>query len=876
MHRVDNKLVLSATDLSSFFECAHRTVLDLEVLDRQLDRPPQNDLERRIMQQRGREHEARVLASFGAQELTVANIPEELSAGRAVDACSATIAAMERGAAVIYQGALEHENWVGRPDFLRRATAQPGVRSRFGDYLYEPVDAKLAREEKARAVLQLCAYADQLSGIQGVLPPRMWLALGKREAELRDLSTADYMAYFGSAKRALQAFVASGPRPAPYPEPVSYCDVCDFWQHCEARRHKNDHLSLVAGSTRKQRSRLERSGTRTLAELAALGADAEVPGIEPTVLASLQQQARTQYAERLTKTPRYDLRRDFDAGSGLELLPEPKPGDLFLDLEGDAFVGDGGLEYLFGLLELGQPSDFEVRDQPGEPNYLRFWATNPAEEKAAFEKIVDRIKQGREEFATMHVFHFGHRENDALKKLSCKHATREQDVDTFLREGVLVDLHTVVRQSLWASVEAYTLKDLEAQHGFARSIPRRESTRAMQIFGWWLETEEAYDDLAEVRRTLEQYNAEDCRSTWRLRNWLESLRPALQQLIGRPVGRPAPYEPPKKKEGDDKNADAEQVARELRSGLPALATQDSPEQRATRLLADLLGWHWRELKSSYWEYHTARKLPPSEWLESRFVLDGLQYSHVVREVKKSYVHRYMFPPQEHAVRAFPDPEVAGTEKQSVTLWALGADYVDIKRGKTSAAEHPTALRPGRPKPSTNQERQLLAIAKSVARNGFGDHAEFRAGQDSCCSVARPAADRRPTRRWSPTAKTSQRRSNAFASASTGPRWRSRAHLVREKPSKLHRPSWPSCAPGAASVSPPQATKSSPSCSRSCTSWRPSKPYRSRFITLGTQNASRGKRSPSPSTATTNRPRPAWRAGQFRWSAALRLLGPTQR
>lgn len=486
---------------------------------------------------------------------------------------------------------------------------------------------------------------------------------------------------------------------------------------------------MVASSTRKQRSRLEQGGIRTLAELAELGAAAEVPGIERTTLASVQQQARTQYAARLAGSPRYDLRRNFDPGSGLELLPEPKPGDLFLDLEGDAFVGDGVLEYLFGLLELGEPSDFEVRDRPGEPNYLRFWATNLAEEKAAFEKVVDRIKRGREEFATMHVFHFGHRENDALKKLSCKHGTREQDVDTFLREGVLVDLHTVVRQSLWASVEAYTLKDLEEQHGFKRSIPRRESTRAMQIFGWWLETDDAYDDLAVVRRTLQQYNEEDCRSTWRLRNWLESLRPELQRLIGRPIARPAPYEPPPKKEGDDKNAETEQVARQLRGGLPVLAAEDIPEQGAKRLLADLLGWHWRELKSSCWEYYTARELPPNEWRESRFVLDGLRYLKVVKEVKRSYVHRYEFPPQEHAVRTFPAPEIAGTEKQAVNLVAIGANYVDIKRGMNSTAEHPPALRPGRPKASTEQERQLLEIGKSVALNGFGENTEFRAAQD---------------------------------------------------------------------------------------------------------------------------------------------------
>ncbi len=34
--------------------------------------------------------------------------------------------------------------------------------------------------------------------------------------------------------------------------------------------------------------------------------------------------------------------------TGLYRLPEPSPGDIFLDLEADPFVGEEGLEFLFG------------------------------------------------------------------------------------------------------------------------------------------------------------------------------------------------------------------------------------------------------------------------------------------------------------------------------------------------------------------------------------------------------------------------------------------------------------------------------------------------------------------------------------------------
>jgi hypothetical protein len=36
------------------------------------------------------------------------------------------------------------------------------------------------------------------------------------------------------------------------------------------------------------------------------------------------------------------------SGYGLTCLPAPSSGDIFFDLEGDPYVGEGGLEFLFG------------------------------------------------------------------------------------------------------------------------------------------------------------------------------------------------------------------------------------------------------------------------------------------------------------------------------------------------------------------------------------------------------------------------------------------------------------------------------------------------------------------------------------------------
>jgi hypothetical protein len=54
---------------------------------------------------------------------------------------------------------------------------------------------------------------------------------------------------------------------------------------------------------------------------------------------------------------------------------------------------------------------------------------------------------------------------------------------------LFIDLHTVAKRSVRASVEQYSLKALEAFHAFTRRIPLEEAGRAMRAMQHALETE---------------------------------------------------------------------------------------------------------------------------------------------------------------------------------------------------------------------------------------------------------------------------------------------------------------------------------------------------------------------------------------------------
>jgi predicted RecB family nuclease len=95
-------------------------------------------------------------------------------------------------------------------------------------------------------------------------------------------------------------------------------------------------------------------------------------------------------------------------GFGLTRLPEPSSADIFFDLEGDPFVGEHGLEYLFG---------YRFHDENGQLVYKGEWAFTRAEEKRAFEDFVDFVMARWEAHPGLHIYHYAPYEPAAMKRL---------------------------------------------------------------------------------------------------------------------------------------------------------------------------------------------------------------------------------------------------------------------------------------------------------------------------------------------------------------------------------------------------------------------------------------------------------------------------
>src|SRR3954447_4144278 len=304
MDRIDGKPGYSATDLVAYLACAHLTQLEIAAQAGLVERPIRADPELDIIRKRGLQHEARFLADLDAAGRSPVKIPTDGSAADRGEElrteAAMTIDAMAAGADVIYQATFFDGTFRGHADFLLRvdSTDRP---SRWGPWHYEVADTKLARHVKPSAVLQICSYVDQLERIQGVRPEWMHVALAGSARTVERLRVDDYMAYYRSARDQFLATIADPtaaayPPAGTYPEPVEHCDVCRWAAECAIRRRADDHLSLVAGISARQRQALAAGGVATLEALGELDLPMtpRLEGASEGALARVRDQARIQ------------------------------------------------------------------------------------------------------------------------------------------------------------------------------------------------------------------------------------------------------------------------------------------------------------------------------------------------------------------------------------------------------------------------------------------------------------------------------------------------------------------------------------------------------------------------------------------------------
>ena len=609
MFRLDDAWVFSATDLVTALRCEY------QVLVRRAEKAglvPKIEVDDPVLARAadlGMVHERAVLDRLVAADGTgsagaaggVVTIEQPSTSSRAsLEAAHArTREALVGGADVVYQAAFFHDGFHGMADFVVRTTGPDG------SVWYEPADTKLARHARVEALLQLAAYGDQLVAM-GLPAPRevhLWLGDGSTSSH----RFADLQPILADRSERLRSLLA---RPVAVPvwgDPeLRACGWCD---HCAAAEQASRDVLLVAGVRVDQKPKLAAVGIHTIDDLAA--ATDCPPELKQETFDKIHAQAVLQAGQDATRTeddPLGTVTAELYNPAGIALIPEPNPGDVFFDFEGDPLYVEAGwpelgLEYLFG----------SITHDTGEPVYWPQWAHDRRAEKAAVEEYIDWLvaRRATPGFEGLHVYHYAPYEVTGLKRMVQRYGTRSEELDQLLIDGVFVDLYSVVRRSIRISERSYSIKRLEPLYmgdherlsevtGGADSIIWYGNYRMLRDQGDQAEAHAQLDQLAE-------YNEYDCLSTLRLRDWLLGLPDGL-----RPGPRPV-------EAAGERAVPAEQAAAlALEQDLLAPFAHKAPEERtadeeAIALLAAALLFHRRESLPFWWAHFARMAATVEDW-----------------------------------------------------------------------------------------------------------------------------------------------------------------------------------------------------------------------------------------------------------------------
>lgn len=686
MRKLGGDVIFSASDVVNFLECEHLTSLDRINLETPLERAAE-DPTMRLIQEHGIQHEQQYLASLQGNGKTVIDVSMR---GSGLDVQVATTReALAAGPDVVYQAALRDGVFAGYADFLERVE----LSSELGSFSYEVVDTKLSKRPKAQYLVQLAFYSSILAKWQGRTPEMMHVVLG--DGTRQSYRVADYIRYYEALR---DRFLAAQQHDtgATYPQPCAKCSQCAWADLCDEVWERDDHLSRVANIRQTQIRKLNAAGIHTLEALANLPEESVVPKLATETLGILRHQARLQWQERVTGEKVVDLLPTaLGSGRGFERLPLPDEGDLYFDMEGDP-LEKGGLEYLFGI---GYRSK-------GELQFLPFWAHSRDEEKVAFESFIDFVIGHLAQHPAAHIYHYASYEKTALGKLMSIHGTRERQVDDLFRQGRLVDLYKVVRESMRVSEPDYSIKNIEHFYRGSRQGDVQNAGASIVFYEQWRQSADP-----ELLAQIEAYNRDDVESTEGLHAWLLAQRP--ENAVWRSAASSG-------EDGQQVATGEESVEDRLASLRSALERTDQlPDNDATVrvITSQLIDFHRREQKPQWWKVFDCQQMDLQELIEDGECIGGMvrDPGRMPYPDKRSIVYPYVYPEQETKHRSGSPATRFDTGKQ-ITLMTVDHDsrVVELKVGKDAEPPPPAmSLGPGAPVADKALRARIELFAGSV-------------------------------------------------------------------------------------------------------------------------------------------------------------------
>lgn len=666
MRKQSGSVVYSPSDLVRYFTSPFASWMDRFHLENPAVYVPDEETEdQRLIAETGNQHELNILTELRASDSGLREIEKSNFANALAD----TMAAIQSKTSIVFQAALEHDGFAGYADFLML-----GAHGQ-----YQVWDTKLARSPKPYYAIQLCCYSEMLAAATGEgLPEKFGIILGSHERV--EFRTEDFIHYYRRLKAGFLEMQSGFTGDlSQRPEPLPRADHGRWTTYAESFFTKADHLTQVAGISVGQIKKLKRAGVSTMAQLAGRKAES-VPKISGDTLTKLIAQARLQCQTRADRImvpdepPRFEILPHVGMNGesiGLATLPPEDEADVFFDMEGYPLIA-GGLEYLFGVCfrEKGAERGLVFKD---------WWAHDRDEEKTAFEGFVDWIYERWKTHPNMHIYHYAAYELSAVRRLSNRHDTRQDEVDDLLRGEVFVDLYQIVRHGLRIGEDSYSIKKVEHLYRPKRVTEVANAVESIVQYARWIEYGQARDwKESPILKGIRDYNEDDCLSTAELTDWLRNL--SLKHGIRSAKGAFANETPTTAQLTPEVLARIE-TTRQLRQKGDAVAVT----------LGYLMEFHRREAKPVWWRMFDRTEATPEQLRDDPGCIEGVCAQGAPRPEKKSLVQTYRFDPDQECKLTSGDKSKVMfkhdlTMKFTLLEMSLGRGELTLKASQTSLNE----------------------------------------------------------------------------------------------------------------------------------------------------------------------------------------------
>lgn len=415
------------------------------------------------------------------------------------EAFNATLKAMKEGKQLIIQAVLKNNDFMGIADLLVRVNKP----SSLGNYSYEVKDIKRSHVSKAKFVLQICAYSDLLSTIQGTVPEFGEILLGNKTSEKFRID--EYFHYYLTTKKNFMDFqhnFSNETKPMP-----TQNDLKTEWKDL-AKEDLHGKIESIANIQQDEIMALKENKIETIDHLLiATSAD----GLTDAVFHRLQRQAAL--------TNPYEVLTQFKHEPGnLYDLDDLKENDVYLDVKLSETLDKDGLVFFYNILH---------KDEKGEFIHKTFECTSLEYEENCFKAFMyylsnivgtyDKLKEGK-------IYHFTPKIYDILHDVGSKYDKYLNVINFYFKEKRFVCLQEFLIQSVVINTNEYSLENISTILGFeldALGVGFESPLIALKA-----NKKSAYDfQISEaVEKALVDLAADKVKFFHKIHSWLISLR----------------------------------------------------------------------------------------------------------------------------------------------------------------------------------------------------------------------------------------------------------------------------------------------------------------------------------------------------------------